>query len=92
MKLYYQEFLQLLGPVYGGSVFSYSSRDQVCYILDSGDRECSSVSGPRQPSISDCTTTTTTATTTTTTATITTTTKMTTTITTPSETGEVHGT
>ena len=69
-----QEFLQLLGPVYGGSVFSYSSRDQVCYILDTGARECSSVSGPRQPSISDCTTTTTTATTTTTTAMITTTT------------------
>ena len=49
-------------------MFSYSSRDQVCYILDSGDRECNSVSGPRQPSVQSCadntvTTTTTPATT-----------------------------
>ena len=49
-----QEYLQLLGPVYGGSVFSYSSRDQVCSILDTGARHCSKLSGPRQPSLEHC--------------------------------------
>ena len=49
-----QEYLQLLGPVYGGSVFSYSHTSHTCTILGSGDRECSKVSGPRQPSLEQC--------------------------------------
>ena len=49
-----QEFLQLLGPVYGGEVFSYSSVDQVCYILDTEDSDCKVVSGPRMPSVDQC--------------------------------------
>ena len=40
-----QEFLQVLGPVYGGSVFSYSRTSHTCSILDSGDRRCRAVSG-----------------------------------------------
>ena len=40
-----QEFLQVLGPVYGGSVFSYSRTSHTCTILDSGDRRCRTVSG-----------------------------------------------
>ena len=49
-----QEILQLLGPVYGGEVFSYSSLDHTCSILDTGARRCSAVSGPRQPSVEEC--------------------------------------
>ena len=54
-----QEFLQVLGPELGGEVFSYSSEDKVCYILDTGARECSKLSGPRQPNLEQCDTTTT---------------------------------
>ena len=49
-----QEILQLLGPVYGGEVFSYSSLDHTCSILDTGARHCSAVSGPRQPGVEEC--------------------------------------
>ena len=55
-----QEYLQLLGPVYGGSVFSYSHTSRTCTILDTGARHCSKVSGPRQPSLEQCDDTTTT--------------------------------
>ena len=73
-----QEFLQLLGPVYGAEVFFFSDLEGVCYLLDSPDRSCVSMSGPVAPSVENCeedttttatTATTTTATTTTTTAT-----------------------
>ena len=57
-----QEYLQLLGPGLGGEVFSYSHTDLVCYILDSGAWDtCSSVSGPRQPSVEQCLATSTTS-------------------------------
>ena len=49
-----QEWLQVLGPELGGEVFSYSSEDKVCSILDTGARHCSKVSGPRQPSVEEC--------------------------------------
>ena len=49
-----QEWLQVLGPELGGEVFSYSSEDKVCTILDTGARDCSKVSGPRQPSLEQC--------------------------------------
>ena len=49
-----QEYLQVLGPVYGGSVFSYSHTSHTCTILDTGARHCSKVSGPRQPSLEQC--------------------------------------
>ena len=80
-----QEFLQLLGPVYGAEVFFFSDLEGVCYLVDSVDRSCVSMSGPVAPSVGDCeesesTTTTTTITTTSTT------TKITTTITTPTST------
>ena len=55
-----QEYLQLLGPVLGGSVFSYSHTSHTCTILDTGTRHCSKVSGPRQPRLEQCDTTTTT--------------------------------
>ena len=61
LQLYCQEYLQVLGPVLGGEVFSYSRRDQVCRILDTGARQCSKLSGPRQPSLEQCDDTTTTA-------------------------------
>ena len=32
-----QEWLQVLGPELGGEVFSYSSEDKVCSILDTGE-------------------------------------------------------
>ena len=55
-----QDYLQVLGPVYGGSVFSYSHTSHTCTILDTGARHCSKVSGPRQPSLEQCDDTTTT--------------------------------
>ena len=55
-----QDYLQLLGPVYGGEVFSYSHTSHTCSILDTGARHCSAVSGPRQPSVEECEATTTT--------------------------------
>ena len=42
-----QEYLQLLGPVLGAEVFFYSDHDEVCFLLDSADRSCISMSGPR---------------------------------------------
>ena len=75
-----QEYLQDLGPVYGAKVFFFSDLEGVCYLLDSSDRTCISMSGPAAPSVIKCeeedtTTTGTTANTSTaTTATITTTT------------------
>ena len=56
-----QEYLQLLGAVLGGSVFSYSHTSSTCTILDTGARHCSKVSGPRQPSLDECKDATTTA-------------------------------
>ena len=55
-----QEYLQVLGPEYGGKVFLYSRNTHTCTILDTGARECSKVSGPRQPSLEECDDTTTT--------------------------------
>ena len=43
-----QEFLQLLGPVYGGQMFSFNHSSHTCSILDTGDRDCSILSGPRE--------------------------------------------
>ena len=62
-----QEYLQLLGPVYGAEVFFFSDLEGVCYLLDSADRACVSMSGPAEPSVEKCdehesTTTTTTTT------------------------------
>ena len=54
-----QDYLQLLGPVYGGSVFSYSHTSHTCSILDTGARHCSKLSGPKQPSVEQCDTATT---------------------------------
>ena len=68
-----QEFLQLLGPVYGAEVFFFSDLEGVCYLLDSADRDCVSMSGPAAPSVVECkedTTTTTSKVTTTTTTTV----------------------
>ena len=68
-----QEYLQLLGPVYGAQVFFFSDMEGVCYLLDRADRSCVSISGPAAPSVAECeednTKTTTTATPTTSTAT-----------------------
>ena len=67
-----QEFLQLLGPMYEAQVFFFSDLEGVCYLLDSPDRSCVSMSGPAAPSVEECeedTTTTATPTPTTTTAT-----------------------
>ena len=49
-----QEFLQLLGPVYGAEVFFFSDLEGVCYLLDSADRPCVSMSGPVEPSVGEC--------------------------------------
>ena len=51
-----QEFLQLLGPMYGAEVFFFSDLEGVCYLLDSGsaDRSCVSISGPAAPSVAEC--------------------------------------
>ena len=49
-----QEYLQLLGPVYGAEVFFYSDLEGVCYLLDSPDRSCLSMSGPLAPSVEKC--------------------------------------
>ena len=91
-----QEYLQLLGPVYGAKVFFFSDLEGVCYLLDSADRACVSMSGPAEPSVEKCEediTTTTTKATTTTTSTSTTTTDTTTTTyttTTATESGMVN--
>ena len=69
-----QEYLQLLGPVYGAEVFFFSDLEGVCYLLDSADRACVSMSGPAEPSVADCEEDTTTTTSTTDTTTYTTTT------------------
>ena len=66
-----QEYLQLLGPVYGAEVFFFSDLEGVCYLLDSPDRSCVSMSGPAAPSMAECEEATTTSTSTTTTTTTT---------------------
>ena len=68
LQLYCQEYLQVLGPVLGGEVFSYSHTSRTCSILDTGARHCSKLSGPRQPSLEQCDDTTSTTTEATTTA------------------------
>ena len=59
----------ILGPLYGAEVFFFSDLEGVCYLMDSADRACVSMSGPAEPSVEKCeedsTTTTTKATTTT---------------------------
>ena len=64
-----QEFLQLLGPVYEAEVFFFSDLEGVCYLLDSADRACVSMSGPAEPSVEKCDEDTTTSTSSTTTTT-----------------------
>ena len=49
-----QELLQLLGPVYGAEVFFFSDMEGVCYLLDSPNRSCISLSGPAAPSVEMC--------------------------------------
>ena len=49
-----QEFLRLLGPVYGADVFLFSDTEGVCYLLDSPARSCVSMSGPRSPTWEEC--------------------------------------
>ena len=49
-----QEYLQLLGPVYGAEVFFFSDLEGVCYLLDSPDRSCLSMSGTTAPSVAEC--------------------------------------
>ena len=49
-----QEYLQLLGPVNGAKVFSYNSTSRNCYLLETGDKSCTSISGPKIPSVDDC--------------------------------------
>ena len=75
-----QEYLQLLGPLVGAEVFFFSDLEGICYLLDSPDRSCVTLSGPATPSPAECVDETTTSTTSTITATTTATT--TTTITT----------
>ena len=82
-----QEFLQLLGPMYEAEVFFFSDLEGVCYLLDSADKACVSMSGPAAPSVTECEETTTTTTTTTTTITTTTMTTTTTITTATAETG-----
>ena len=49
-----QDFLQLLGPMYEAEVFFFSDLEGVCYLLDTADRACVSMSGPVQPSLGEC--------------------------------------
>ena len=49
-----QEYLQLQGSVYGAEVFFFSDLEGVCYLLDSADRACVSMSGPAEPSVGEC--------------------------------------
>ena len=79
-----QEYLQLLGSMYGAEAFFFSDLEGVCYLLDSADRSCLSLSGPASPSVEKCEQeyTTTSISTTTTSTTITTTTSTTTSTTT----------
>ena len=49
-----QQFLQLLGPMYEAEVFFFSDLEGVCYLLDSADRACVSMSGPAAPSVVEC--------------------------------------
>ena len=64
-----QDYLQLLGPLYGAEVFFFSDLEGVCYLLDSPARSCLSLSGPAAPSMGDCEENMTTTTTSTTTST-----------------------
>ena len=49
-----QEYLQLQGSMYGAEVFFFSDMEGVCYLLDSPDRSCVSMSGPAAPSMAEC--------------------------------------
>ena len=49
-----QEYLQTLGATFGAEVFFFSDLEGVCYLLDSPDRSCLSVSGPAAPSVEEC--------------------------------------
>ena len=49
-----QEKLQFWEAVYGAEVFFLSDLEGVCYLLDSPDRSCVSMSGPAAPSVVDC--------------------------------------
>ena len=42
-----QEVLQLIGSVFGAQVFLFSENDMVCYLLDSSEKICNTISGPR---------------------------------------------
>jgi len=63
-----QEVLQLIGSVFGAQVFVFSETDMVCYLLDSSEKICNTISGPRDPVVDGCETTVSTTSTSTTTA------------------------
>merc|ERR1712198_569087 len=63
-----QEVLQLIGSVFGAQVFVFSETDMVCYLLDSSEKICNTISGPRDPVVDGCETTVSTTSTLTTTA------------------------
>ena len=42
-----QDYLQLFGSLYGAEAFFFSKPEGVCYLLDSRDRSCESMSGPK---------------------------------------------
>ena len=49
-----QEYLRLLGPVKGAEVFFFSDLEGVCYLLDSSNRSCVSMSGPVSLPVEEC--------------------------------------
>ena len=42
-----QEYLQLIGDALNAQVFIFSETDQICYLLDSSEKICDTLSGPR---------------------------------------------
>jgi len=52
-----QEYLQLIGDALNAQVFIFSETDQICYLLDSSEKICDTLSGPRDPVVDGCETT-----------------------------------
>ena len=49
-----QEYLNTLGSTFGAEVFFFSDLEGVCYLLDSPDRSCLSMSGPAGRPVTEC--------------------------------------
>jgi len=52
-----QEYLKLLGSAINAEVFIFSENDMICYLLDSSEKTCDTLSGPRNPVVDGCQTT-----------------------------------